>query len=129
MGTLSAMCTFTPLLLVTILSQVTGSLIIEEDGLYGMPEDMEYLSFLGMGPSVLFMPYNMPVEDDNRKFLSKRSSGLTSESINKLTRPRFGKRAAAEDRQKEVMIPWRWLGKRNTKDEGILNKEQMNCLT
>ena len=72
----------------------------------------EYLASLEMVPSVLFMPYTMPAEDDKKmyfeqiykyirffdcfRFVSKRSSGLTSESINKLTRPRFGKRAETE---------------------------------
>ena len=56
-------------------------------------------------------------------FVSKRSSGLTSESINKLTRPRFGKRAEG---QKDVMLPLSKLtrarfGKRDSKDEEIMN--------
>ena len=59
-------------------------------------------------------------------FVSKRSSGLTSESINKLLRPRFGKRAAAEERQKDDLLPLSKLtrerfGKRDYEDEDILN--------
>ena len=65
-----------------------------------------------------------------------RSSCLTPESINKLTRPRFGKRAVAEERQKVIMLPLSKLtrarfGKRDSKYEEIMNmiKDQMNCLT
>ena len=49
--------------------QVMGSSITEGDVLEEMPEDMaEYLASLEMVPSVLFMPYTMPVEEDNKMY-------------------------------------------------------------
>ena len=45
-------------------SYVTAGNMLEE-----MPEDMaEYLDSLEMVPSVLFMPYTMPAEDDNKMY-------------------------------------------------------------
>jgi hypothetical protein len=81
------MCFFTSLLLVTVLSQagqewgwfdrfnkmylqVMGSSITAGNVLEEIPEDMaEYLASLEMVPSVLFMPYTMPVEDDNQMYI------------------------------------------------------------
>jgi hypothetical protein len=46
-----------------------GSFITEGNVLEEMPENMdEYLASLEMVPSVLFMPYTMPVEDDNKMY-------------------------------------------------------------
>ena len=42
-----------------------GSFITEGNVLEEMPEDMASLE---MVPSVLFMPYTMPVEDDNKMY-------------------------------------------------------------
>ena len=46
-----------------------GSFLTEGNVLEEMPEDMaEYLASLEMVPSVLFMPYTMPVEEDNKMY-------------------------------------------------------------
>ena len=53
-----------------------GSFITEGNVLEEMPEDMaEYLASLEMVPSVLFMPYTMPVEDVFSTIF-RNSSGL-----------------------------------------------------
>ena len=46
-----------------------GSFITEGNVLEEMPEDItEYLASLEMVPSVLFMPYTMPEEEDNKMY-------------------------------------------------------------
>ena len=89
LSTYSSMCSFTPLLLVIVLSQagqdwglfdrlnimhlqLMGSYITEGEVLEEMPEDMaEYLTSLKMVLRVLFMPqlpHTMQVEDDNKMY-------------------------------------------------------------
>merc|ERR1711892_982946 len=70
-------------------------------------------------PNIIYIPFVMPKGED-QVFLPKRSD-LTSENINKLTRPRFGKRALADlENYNQMFVSKRLSG---------LTSESVNKLT